>query len=603
MAFLFQVTISLGQYSSSNPQYPWGNWTQNNCFKGIYIRVQKAYFNNGVKQWYWNWQIQNRYHSKAAISWVFYDNTKEKPEFTKNRHTFEANEIRSNGSFGSETELSYILDKLCFRFVEKNGVLLDDCSNDPGIYNKGFYFANCDTGLPNYQAYIAVQQKASGTNSIKSTTSSSILANKSNAQSDKSIADERGVAKNQLDNTTNNNDGASKQNSVESKYSSYSIEQLENIILSNLKLNLRKGAFFNIIDNYEEYLDNVAVARNAMIFSSEAKPNTLYIYYHARQPPSSYLMSEKFADLNVEKLTSKERSLLYFKTKWDDRKNRSPLADHKPALFLYDFGVNDQNYIELKDAIEAINILAIVHHATEKNQNTSRNTTTSPASSSDPLKKLQQSLNDENKDVPKLVNKLIDYFKDNDLPLVRKEYNSNYGQTIYYLDADKKLVFHTGPDNKSIYISFRGKYVAMGREFHQLTLSEITTGRLYHDSEYGVTFDLRRAVKITQTSPSFVITAPTNYSVIGGYPRVTKVSWKHVPNATSYELLVEVSQGEGVSNFNTAKDFVQMGAYKTITNSYTFSGWGGNVHRFRVIARNADNLILETNWNYVSYSQ
>lgn len=70
---LLQTTFLFAQYSSSNPQYSWGSWTQPTCYKGIYIRVQKAYFNKGANEWYWNWEMQNRYGVKVSISWKFYN--------------------------------------------------------------------------------------------------------------------------------------------------------------------------------------------------------------------------------------------------------------------------------------------------------------------------------------------------------------------------------------------------------------------------------------------------------------------------------------------------------------------------------------------------
>jgi len=181
LALLMQMTLAFAQqYSSSNPQYQWGNWTQNDCYKGIYIRVQKAYFNKGANQWYWNWEIQNRYQSKVSLSWVFYDKSKGKPENTNSRHTFQVNEIRSNGSFGSQAELSYQLNNLCFKFIEKNGVILDDCASDPGTYKKGFYYAECN-GLPRYQAYRGGQQhgsSATATSASNSTNTSGTSAAK-----------------------------------------------------------------------------------------------------------------------------------------------------------------------------------------------------------------------------------------------------------------------------------------------------------------------------------------------------------------------------------------------------------------------------------------
>jgi hypothetical protein len=161
MALCFCITLNsfAQQYSSSNPQFNWGEWVQNQCYKGIYIRVQKAYFNKSAQQWYWNWQIQNRYSKRVAISWVFYDKTKGKPSKTNSRHTFESNAIWKNGSFGSETELSWIFESACFAFKVYNGTLLDDCSTDPANYGRGYYYAACDNGIPNYQAHNGEKNK------------------------------------------------------------------------------------------------------------------------------------------------------------------------------------------------------------------------------------------------------------------------------------------------------------------------------------------------------------------------------------------------------------------------------------------------------------
>ena len=129
-ALLFQMAFVLGQtYSSSNPQFQWGVWTQVASYPGIYVRAQKAYFNKGANQWYWNWEIQNRYSKKVAISWKFYNrNENQFIDGTSQRHTFSPNEIRRNGSFGAEDILSYIFDNICFEFKHVNGIELENCS-------------------------------------------------------------------------------------------------------------------------------------------------------------------------------------------------------------------------------------------------------------------------------------------------------------------------------------------------------------------------------------------------------------------------------------------------------------------------------------------
>lgn len=191
----FGITLNAfaQQYSSSNPQFNWGDWVQNSCYKGIYIRVQKAYFNKSSQQWHWNWQIQNRYTKRVAISWVFYDKTEGKPSTLNSRHTFEPNEIWKNGSFGSETELSWIFEAACFAFKEYNGTLLDDCSTNPSIYRKGYYYAECDNGIPNYKAYngerTTQSNQTTNTNRNTGTTEARNLQNQQTSSSQRSVYD------------------------------------------------------------------------------------------------------------------------------------------------------------------------------------------------------------------------------------------------------------------------------------------------------------------------------------------------------------------------------------------------------------------------------
>jgi hypothetical protein len=146
------------------------------------------------------------------------------------------------------------------------------------------------------------------------------------------------------------NQSIAKQNKNAPVTKSFSVEELEDIILSNLKQHLKIGSFYNNIDNYAAGYDQISAARNAMEWSNEVKPHTLYILYHML-PASSYLFDGEFANLDVDKRISREQPLLYFKREMDYNHGN---YDYTPALFLYDFGDNDENFIELKNAINAL---------------------------------------------------------------------------------------------------------------------------------------------------------------------------------------------------------------------------------------------------------
>lgn len=130
-----------------------------------------------------------------------------------------------------------------------------------------------------------------------------------------------------------------------------STAQLESTILANLQANLSAGALYNHIDKYEITLDKVTASRNGMPYTDEAKPNTLYIYYHNAQPASSYLFADNFTNLNIAKVVNAGKQLLHFKREMDYNHGNS---DYVTALFVYNFGPNDENFIQLQNAIEAL---------------------------------------------------------------------------------------------------------------------------------------------------------------------------------------------------------------------------------------------------------
>ncbi|MGE8427986.1 MAG: hypothetical protein ACN6O7_08920 [Sphingobacterium sp.] len=96
---------------------------------------------------------------------------------------------------------------------------------------------------------------------------------------------------------------------------------------------------------------------------------------------------------------------------------------------------------------------------------------------------------------------------------------------------------------------------------------------------------------------------PKNYAVLEQFPRNTKIAWEPVPNATEYEVFVEYGSGPGTSHydFNEGTNFYPYRSDKTHTPAVTFDGAGAQVHRFKVVARNRDKIIAETDWFFIRY--
>ncbi|MEI2273534.1 hypothetical protein OHD16_15405 [Sphingobacterium sp. ML3W] len=99
------------------------------------------------------------------------------------------------------------------------------------------------------------------------------------------------------------------------------------------------------------------------------------------------------------------------------------------------------------------------------------------------------------------------------------------------------------------------------------------------------------------------ILEPKNYAVLEQYPRNTKISWTPIASATEYEVIIEYGSGPGNSHlsFNEGTNFYPYISGKTKSNAVTFDGAGGQVHRYKIQARNKDKIISTTDWFFLRY--
>ncbi|MBD0368689.1 MAG: hypothetical protein ICV53_21605, partial [Flavisolibacter sp.] len=91
---------------------------------------------------------------------------------------------------------------------------------------------------------------------------------------------------------------------------------------------------------------------------------------------------------------------------------------------------------------------------------------------------------------------------------------------------------------------------------------------------------------------------PSNKAEID-FPRTTNVVWSKVPEETIYILQVESGNATALENVN---NYQPLGSYETAETSFTFTGTGYQVHRFKVIAKKDEATLAETPWRYVIYT-
>jgi hypothetical protein len=64
------VKSSIDRIPTTEKKSDWGEWINDDCFKGIDYRVKKGDYNSYSRQWYWYMQIRNRYHDEINISYT-----------------------------------------------------------------------------------------------------------------------------------------------------------------------------------------------------------------------------------------------------------------------------------------------------------------------------------------------------------------------------------------------------------------------------------------------------------------------------------------------------------------------------------------------------
>ncbi|WP_022824712.1 thrombospondin type-1 domain-containing protein [Hymenobacter norwichensis] len=298
-AILFQVTIAFGQNSKD-----WGPWTTCACFKGLQFRIRVLSdkpSKYGVSRYI---QFRNNYNKRIAFSYVAKSTIEEIREYASVNGGQYRNEMKPNTtddglmwvSVKNPDALRVMVGYV--RFLDENEV---DGSGP---------FRGCDDRTLDVCGLCKIKPKYNCDNFDKTKT----------------------VTKQPLNEQNNNR----------------TVEELENIIVNNLKQNLMSGSFYDFIKSDNSTIFKFMVQNLPNKGWGQMEPHNLYVHIDDSEDViyTGYLFGEKFINLKPEKRNSQGKYLLFFADR-DKSLN--------PGLFLYDFGANDENFIALQNAINELN--------------------------------------------------------------------------------------------------------------------------------------------------------------------------------------------------------------------------------------------------------
>lgn len=310
--FLLQITFMFGQENK------WGPWNNSDCYPKIQFRaklVSKQYYNGGSTSsdgcnsgqgYQWKVQVKNNY---GKIVWInFSAGNKSCVEKAindgagLNLKVNEVGEISLKDWYSDSIKSIYVLIK-SMAFLKSNND--NSFKNDPSLQ-----YESCESG--GLCQICRIDESANHCPEVKT----------------------------------------SKKVNVNDAKKSLSVEELENSILKNLKQNLTNGKYFMAFKggSGNMFVKNIDVLSQPALwwqqgYGEQGKPHTLYVHYNYNQEGSGsldeqYTIISKYNEITLEKINFGKGELL----KINDERN--PM--------IYNFGTNDENFIELQNAIEAL---------------------------------------------------------------------------------------------------------------------------------------------------------------------------------------------------------------------------------------------------------
>jgi hypothetical protein len=191
--------------------------------------------------------------------------------------------------------------------------------------------------------------------------------------------------------------------------------------------------------------------------------------------------------LKIEKRISSGEIQLHLKN--EDREHHLSLS--------YKFGTNDENFIELQNLINALkNRDNNFEEAKKQDEDDIKETTIKNDKENPALNNLQKSLNETNPNYNEIKQNLLLYFEKENYPVLSQEQVfSDHGYHNYYFEPTKKFYMREFYVDKMIEVIFPEGFIEMGKEFGNLTKSEISEAatKNYHGKNYHiVSFNLKK---------------------------------------------------------------------------------------------------------------
>lgn len=461
---LFQMTFVFGQENK------WGPWNKSDCYPKIQFRaklVSKQYYNGGSTSsdgcnsgqgYQWKVQVKNNY---GKIVWVnFSGGNKSCVEKSVNDGNGlnlspgEVGEISLKDWYSNSTTGIFVLIKAMAFLDSKDD---DRYKNDPSLQ-----YESCQNG--GLCQICRVNRTANHCPDVK-------LSEK--------------VKVNDAEKSNSKKNG--------NPFSSLNVEELENLIISNLNDYHKVGlSYVSIYRGNNQEITKFIVGRKSCdgdlydpFSSHHASLHFCIKFFH-------YLYTLRypirFTDLKIEKYNSHYGvPLLYLNNEYKGNY----------IMISYNFGTNDENFIELQNLINALkNRDNNFEEPKKQDEDDIKETTIKNDKENPALNNLQKSLNETNPNYNEIKQNLLLYFEKENYPVLSQEQVfSDHGYHNYYFEPTKKFYMREFYVDKMIEVIFPEGFIEMGKEFGNLTKSEISEAatKNYHGKNYHiVSFNLKK---------------------------------------------------------------------------------------------------------------
>jgi FKBP-type peptidyl-prolyl cis-trans isomerase len=159
--FLLSSGFCYAQNYNSAADKEWGPWKQHTCYKLLYYRAKKDFYEPRSNKQFWMIEVQNQYRKRVALSWYLFNPITQKPKEIDDQYSIGYSHPRLNPGAIDRMQVSVIGDGLpviqifsvCFEFRPDGQ---PRCSTGAVATNASF--AICDNGVPIYKFWTAQEE-------------------------------------------------------------------------------------------------------------------------------------------------------------------------------------------------------------------------------------------------------------------------------------------------------------------------------------------------------------------------------------------------------------------------------------------------------------